>query len=45
MGWDKLLAWVSGKVEEQLRLKVKYLAAENRILDNFGGITRNPTDE
>jgi putative transposase len=32
MGWEQLLAWVSGKVDEQLRLKVEYLAAENRIL-------------
>lgn len=32
MGWEMLLVWVSGKVDEQLRLKVEYLAAENRIL-------------
>jgi hypothetical protein len=32
MGWEQLLGWVSGKVDEQLRLKVEYLAAENRIL-------------
>ncbi|MDP9175380.1 MAG: hypothetical protein M3O30_16180 [Planctomycetota bacterium] len=32
MGWEQLLAWVSGKVDEQLRLKVEYLAAENSIL-------------
>jgi hypothetical protein len=32
MGWEQLLARISGKVDEQLRLKVEYLAAENRIL-------------
>jgi putative transposase len=32
MGWEKLLAFVSGRVDEELRLKVEYLVAENRIL-------------
>jgi hypothetical protein len=32
MPWGSLLAWVSGKVDQELRLKVEYLAAENRIL-------------
>ena len=32
MGWEQLLAWVSGKVDEQLRLRIEYLVAENRIL-------------
>jgi transposase InsO family protein len=32
MGWEQLLAWVSGKVDDQLHLKVEYLAVENRIL-------------
>jgi hypothetical protein len=32
VGWEQLLAWVSGKVDEQLRPKVEYLVAENRIL-------------
>jgi hypothetical protein len=31
IGWEQLLASVSGKVDEQLRLKVEYLAAENHI--------------
>jgi len=32
MGWEALLGWVSDKVDAELRLKVEYLAAENRIL-------------
>jgi putative transposase len=32
MGWEQLLAWVTGRVDEQLRLRVDYLVAENRIL-------------
>jgi putative transposase len=32
MAWEQMLAWVTGKIDEQLRLKVEYLAAENRIL-------------
>ena len=32
MAWDQMLAWVTGRVDGQLRLKVEYLAAENRIL-------------
>jgi hypothetical protein len=32
MGWEQLLAWVAGKIERELQLKVEYLAAENRIL-------------
>src|SRR5688500_10898681 len=32
MGWEKLLAFVSGLVDDELRLKVDYLVAENRIL-------------
>ncbi|GIW76468.1 MAG: hypothetical protein KatS3mg104_1531 [Phycisphaerae bacterium] len=32
MGWERLLAWVTGRVDEQLRLRVEYLVAENRIL-------------
>jgi hypothetical protein len=32
MGWEQLLAWVSGNVDESLRLKIEYLVMENRIL-------------
>src|SRR5262249_45988595 len=32
MGWEKLLTFVSGRIDEELRLKVEYLVAENRIL-------------
>ncbi len=32
MKWEKLLAWVSGKIDRELRLKIEYLGAENRIL-------------
>jgi hypothetical protein len=32
MGWEKLLVWVTGKVDEELRAKIEYLVAENRIL-------------
>ena len=32
MAWEQMLAWVTGRVDERLRLKVEYLAAENRIL-------------
>jgi hypothetical protein len=32
MGWEKLLAYVSGRIDDKLRLKVEYLVARNRIL-------------
>jgi hypothetical protein len=32
MDWKKLLAYISGQVDDELRLKVEYLIAENRIL-------------
>jgi len=31
MGWERLLARVTGKVDQELWLKVEHLAAENRI--------------
>jgi len=32
MAWDKLLACVSGKLDQELRMRIEYLVAENRIL-------------
>lgn len=32
MGWETLLACVAGRIDQELRLEVEYLAAENRIL-------------
>jgi hypothetical protein len=32
MGWKKLLAWVAGKIDQDLQGKIEYLVAENRIL-------------
>ena len=32
MYWARMLAYVTGKVEEELLLRIEYLAAENRIL-------------
>jgi putative transposase len=32
MGWETLLTCVAGKIDRELRLKVEYLVAENRIL-------------
>jgi hypothetical protein len=32
MGWEQLLAWVTGRVDEQLQQRVDDLVAENRIL-------------
>ena len=32
MGWEQLLASVTGKINRELLLKVEYLVAENRIL-------------
>ena len=32
MGWEHLLAWVSGRIDRELQLKIEYLIAENRIL-------------
>ena len=32
MFWARMLAYVTGRVEEELLLRNEYLAAENRIL-------------
>jgi hypothetical protein len=41
MGWEKLLAWVAGKVDDELQAKIEYLVAENRILrDQVNGLPR-----
>jgi putative transposase len=32
MGWEKLLAFVAGKIDQELQAKIEYLVAENRIL-------------
>ena len=32
MPWRRLLAYITGSVDEELRLRNEYLAAENRIL-------------
>jgi len=32
MAWEQLLAWVSGRIDHELQLKIEYLVAENRIL-------------
>ena len=32
MDWRKVLAYITGAVDEQLLLRNEYLAAENRIL-------------
>ena len=34
MDWKTLLAYISGSVDEELRLRNEYLAAENRIIRN-----------
>jgi hypothetical protein len=34
MDWKKLLAYITGSVDEELLLRNEYLAAENRILRN-----------
>jgi putative transposase len=38
MDWKQLLAYISGSVDEELLLRIKYLVAENRILrDQING--------
>jgi len=32
MPWRKMLAYITGTVDQELRLRNEYLAAENRIL-------------
>jgi hypothetical protein len=32
MGWEKLLAWVAGEIDQELHGKIEYLVAENHIL-------------
>jgi putative transposase len=32
MGWEKLLTFVAGKIDQELQAKTEYLVAENRIL-------------
>jgi len=32
MGWNELLAWVAGKIDQELQAKLQYVVAENRIL-------------
>jgi hypothetical protein len=32
MDWNKLLAYITGSVDEELLLRIEYLVAENRIL-------------
>lgn len=32
MHWKQLLVYISGSVEEELLLRMEYLAAENRML-------------
>jgi hypothetical protein len=34
MSWKRMLAYISGSVDEELLLQNEYLAAENRILKN-----------
>lgn len=34
MDWKRLLAYISGAVDEELMLRNEYLVAENRILRN-----------
>ena len=34
VGWKRLLAYISGSVEEELLLRNEYLVTENRILRN-----------
>ncbi len=34
MDWKKLLAYITGSVDQELLLRNEYLAAENRILRN-----------
>ncbi len=34
MDWKRLLAYITGSVDQQLLLRNEYLAAENRILRN-----------
>ncbi len=40
-GWEKILAWVAGRIDHQLQLKIEYLTAENKILrDQLSGRRR-----
>ncbi len=34
MDWKRLLAYITGSVDQELLLRNEYLAAENRILRN-----------
>ena len=34
MNWKRMLAYISGSVDEELLLQNEYLATENRILKN-----------
>ncbi|MFI5305403.1 MAG: hypothetical protein ACHQYP_11500 [Nitrospiria bacterium] len=34
MGWKRMLAYISGSVNQELLLRIEYLIAENRILRN-----------
>ncbi|MFC2172753.1 hypothetical protein ACFLU6_08990 [Acidobacteriota bacterium] len=43
MDWKGLLAYITGDIDEELRLRNEYLAAENRIL-GIRSNCRNPSD-
>ena len=32
MGWKKLLAYITGSVDQELLLRIAYLVTENRLL-------------
>ena len=34
MGWKRLLAYITGSVDQELLLRNEYLVAENRMLKN-----------
>ena len=34
MGWKKLLAYITGSVDQELLLRHEYLVTENRLLRN-----------
>ena len=34
MNWKRMLAYISGSVDQELLLRIEYLVTENRILKN-----------
>jgi hypothetical protein len=42
MDWARILAYVTGMVDQELLARNEYLAAENRAIEHLGVITSQP---